>query len=283
MLMSKLGTRRAMSPFRSLLLLSTVFALTTLACATSPTGRFQTITYSGLQMADMGTAAFEEMRAKMPRSQNTAQVRLVECVANRIVGVITPADLGQVVVRQWEVELFEDPTANAFALPGGKMGVNTGLLDVAATPSQLAAVMGHEVAHVLARHGNARMSSQRVAGGLMAGAGMIVGADSPQKQATMAALGLGLEYGLLKPYGRGQESEADEMGLIYMARAGFDPREAVTLWQNMARSSGGQAPPEFMSTHPSNATRIAQLRAEMPEAVAEYERVVASGGRANCR
>ena len=251
--------------------------------ATSPTGRFQTITYSGLQMADMGTAAFEEMRAKMPRSQNTAQVRLVECVANRIVGVLTPTDMGAAVVRQWEVELFEDSTANAFALPGGKMGVHTGLLDVATTPSQLAAVMGHEVAHVLARHGNARMSSQRVAGGLMAGAGMIVGADSPQKQATMAALGLGLEYGLLKPYGRGQESEADEMGLIYMARAGFDPREAVTLWQNMARSSGGQAPPEFMSTHPSNATRIAKLQAEMPEAIAEYERVVASGGRANCR
>ena len=282
MLISKLSTRRVMSPFRSLLLLSTVFAAATLACATSPTGRFQTITYSGLQMADMGTAAFEEMRAKMPRSQNAAQVQLVECVANRIVGVLTPADMGEAVVRQWEVELFEDSTANAFALPGGKMGVHTGLLDVATTPSQLAAVMGHEVAHVLARHGNARMSSQRVAGGLMAGAGMI-GADSPQKQATMAALGLGLEFGLLKPYGRGQESEADEMGLVYMARAGFDPREAVTLWQNMARSSGGQAPPEFMSTHPSNATRIAKLQAEMPEAVAEYERVVASGGRANCR
>ena len=111
----------------------------------------------------------------------------------------------------------------------------------------------------------------------------MLGGDSPQKQQTMAALGLGLEYGLLKPYGRGQESEADEMGILLMARAGFDPRESVTLWENMGRAAAGPAPPEFMSTHPSNATRIANLRAKMPAAVAEYERVAASGGRANCR
>jgi predicted Zn-dependent protease len=116
----------------------------------------------------------------------------------------------------------------------------------------------------------------------MAGAGIIVGSDTPQKQALMAALGLGMEFGILKPYGRGQESEADEMGLRLMARAGFDPREAVTLWQNMGRASSGQAPPEFMSTHPSNTTRISRLRAAMPGALAAYERLPASG-RANCR
>ena len=273
---AKLNPRRGLF---SILLLS---AVTMMACATSPTGRFQTITYSGQQMAEMGTAAFEEMRLKMPRSQNAAQTRYVRCIADRIVNVLTPQDMRSIVVRKWEVELFEASSANAFALPGGKMGVHSGLLAVAANPSQLAAVMGHEVAHVLARHGNARMSSQRVATGLMVGAGIIVGSDTPQKQALMAALGLGMEFGILKPYGRGQESEADEMGLRLMARAGFDPREAVTLWQNMGRASSGQAPPEFMSTHPSNTTRISRLRAAMPGALAAYERLPASG-RANCR
>lgn len=270
------------NPRRGLFLIWILTAVTMLACATSPTGRYQTITYSGLQMADMGTAAFEEMRAKIPRSRNAAQTRYVQCIADRIVNVLTPQDLSLIVVRQWEVELFEESSANAFALPGGKMGVHTGLLNVATTQSQLAAVMGHEVAHVLARHGNARMSSQRVSSGLMTGAAMIIGSDTPQKQAAMAALGLGLEFGVLKPYGRGQESEADEMGLLLMARAGFDPREAVTLWGNMGRASKGQAPPEFMSTHPSNITRIRRLRAAMPGALAEYGKVLASGGRATC-
>lgn len=274
-LMSKLISKP--NPRRGLFLILLLTAVTMLACATSPTGRFQTITYSGLQMADMGTAAFEEMRAKMPRSQDAAQTRYVQCIADRIVNVLTPQDMGPIVVRQWEVELFDESSANAFALPGGKMGVHTGLLGVATTQSQVAAVMGHEVAHVLARHGNARMSSQRVTSGLMAGAGMVV-----TNPAVMAALGLGMEFGVLKPYGRGQESEADEMGVLLMARAGFDPRESVTLWQNMGRASGGQAPPEFMSTHPSSTTRISRLRALMPAALAEYQRLPSSG-RANCR
>ncbi|MBJ19561.1 MAG: M48 family metallopeptidase [bacterium] len=268
------------------LLISLVFLATAsigVGCATSPTGRSQLILHSADQMAQMGTSAFTEMKSKTPRSSNSSQTALVRCVANSITSILTPADTRSVSVGQWEVELFDDPTANAFALPGGKMGVHTGLLDVATTPAQLAAVMGHEVAHVLARHGNERISQSTSAQVVMGAVAVMAGADTPARQQAMAALGLGVQYGILMPFGRGQESEADIVGLGLMARAGFDPRQSVTLWQNMARASSGQAPPEFMSTHPSNQTRISDLRAAMPQAIVLYDRAVSTGHRANCQ
>jgi predicted Zn-dependent protease len=252
-----------------------------LACATSPTGRTQMLIRSGPEMASMGTAAFQQMQSELPRSESVPKTARVRCVAESIVAVLTPEELAPIVVHGWEVELFEDPTANAFALPGGKMGVHTGLLEVAVTPSQLAAVMGHEVGHVLARHGNERVSQTTLAQGGLIAVAILTGADTPEKQQVLAALGVGTQLGLMK-FSRDHESEADELGLRLMARAGFDPREAVTLWQRMGET-GGPRPPEFASTHPSHATRIRRLQASMPRAVAVYEQVVAAGGRTRCR
>ena len=250
-----------------------------LGCATSPTGRRTIILNSGPEMAAMGVAAFTQMRAELPRSNNAGQRALVQCVADSITSVLTPQDLGAVVVQGWEVELFEDASANAFALPGGKMGVHTGLLNVARSPSQLAAVMGHEVAHVLARHGNERMSGQMASQMGMGALTILAGGASPEKQKLLGLLGVGTQLGMMK-FSRTHESEADIMGLKLMARAGFDPTESVALWQNMGASSGGQAPPEFMSTHPSHVTRISDLRAAMPEALALYN---PNGPGSRCR
>jgi len=251
-------------------------------CATSMTGQQQILLFPESQMASMGATAFTDMKSKTPKATSSTQVTYVRCVANAVTSVVTPEQLAKVSVTSWEVEVFEDETANAFALPGGKIGVHTGLLPVANTPGQLAAVLGHEVGHVLDRHGNARMSQTTIAQtGMQLGA-VLLGANTPEKQALMGALGLGVQYGVLMPYGRGQESAADVIGLELMARAGFDPRESVTLWENMARA-GGTAPPEFMSTHPSSTTRIAQLQAKIPEVMPLYEQAIAAGRRPNCK
>jgi predicted Zn-dependent protease len=238
---------------------------------------------SEAEMAQMGSAAFAEMQTQTPRSNDSSETAYVECVATSITAILTREELRPVAVRSWEVELFEDPTANAFALPGGKIGVHTGLLTVATTPSQLATVLGHEVGHVLARHGNERVSQSTVVQSGMSVAAIMVGADTPEKEMLFGALGIGAQYGILMPFGRQQESEADTIGLELMARAGFDPRESVTLWENMGRASAGQAPPEFMSTHPSHTTRISQLQAAMPKAIEMQEQAIAAGRRPNCR
>lgn len=253
-----------------------------LACATSPTGRMQIITESEATMAQMGIAAFEEIKAERTRSDNAAQRRLVQCVADSITNVLRPEDMNGVLVQSWQTELFEDESANAFALPGGRMGVHTGLLDVTESPAQLAAVMGHEVGHVLARHGAERVSSGKLSTFGM-GVAQIWASGNPEGRADiLQALGVGVQLGMLK-YSRTHESEADEIGLMLMARAGFDPREAVALWQNMGRASGGAAPPEFLSTHPSGTTRIAELREAMPRAMEKYEEARAAGRRPSCR
>jgi len=254
------------------------------ACATSPTGRSQILLNSEAEMAEMGRLAFAEMQTKTPRSTNSGRTRYVRCVADAITATLTPDELRLLSVDRWEVELFEDPTANAFALPGGKIGVHTGLLDVATTQAQLAAVLGHEVGHVLARHGNERVSQQMLAQSGLQALQVMLEEDSPEKQQLYAALGAGVvQYGVLMPFGRQQESEADSIGLKLMASAGFDPRESVTLWRNMARASGGQSPPEFLSTHPSDTTRISRLEAEMSEAIPIFEQARASGHHPNCR
>lgn len=253
-----------------------------IGCATSMTGRQQLLLYPESQMAQMGAAAFTDLQSKTPRSASSAKVTYVRCVANAITQVVAPERMRAVSVASWEVELFEDETANAFALPGGKIGVHTGLLQVATTPGQLAAVLGHEVGHVLDRHSNARVSQGTLADVGMQFGSILLGAETPQKQALMAALGVGVQYGALMPFSRGQESDADLIGLELMARAGFDPNESVTLWQNMARA-GGAAPPEFLSTHPSSTTRISQLQAAIPKVMPLYQQAQAAGRRPSCR
>jgi predicted Zn-dependent protease len=164
------------------------------------------------------------------------------------------------------------PLANAFCLPGGKIVVFTGILPYAKTEAGLATVMGHEMAHAIARHGSQRLLRSSMAQTVMMGASFSIGdMDPQQRQAVMAALGAGAQYGVLLPFSRDHEAEADEMGLIYMARAHYDPRESISFWERMSES-GGRTPPEFMSTHPAHETRIERLRAAMPKAIAEYER-----------
>ncbi|MGD8875104.1 MAG: M48 family metallopeptidase, partial [Gammaproteobacteria bacterium] len=186
------------------------------------------------------------------------------------------------VSGNWEVVVFNDSDANAFALPGGKIGVYTGLLKVAENQDQLATVIGHEVAHVLARHSNERVS-QKFA--VEQGLSLISAIANPQSgtgQTLMGLLGVGAQYGVLMPYSRIQESEADILGLDLMARAGFDPRESTRLWINMGRAGGGQ-PPEFLSTHPSHSTRISDLNAHMPVALQLQSRARQQGKRPVCR
>lgn len=251
-------------------------------CATSLTGQQQFLLYPESQMAQMGNAAFTDLQSKTPRSSNSTKVTYVRCVANAITQVVPPDQARAVSVTGWEVELFEDKTANAFALPGGKIGVHTGLLDVATSPGQLAAVLGHEVGHVLDRHSNARVSQSTLLDTGMQFGAILLGTNTLQKQALMGALGVGLQYGVQLPFGRDQESAADQIGLELMARAGFDPNESVTLWQNMARA-GGASPPEFMSTHPSSTTRISRLEAHIPKVMPLYQQAQAAGRRPSCK
>jgi predicted Zn-dependent protease len=182
---------------------------------------------------------------------------------------------------QWTV-VNDDNMVNAWALPGGKSAVYTGMLRMAKSDDELAVVMGHEASHAIARHAGERISSNMVIQGALQGTSMALGDMSPAaQQATMAALGLGSNVGVLLPWSRMQESEADEMGLLIAADAGYDPRAAVTLWQRMAEQSG--SPPEFLSTHPSENTRIARLQKLMPRALAAWEAAKARDGGAASR
>jgi predicted Zn-dependent protease len=172
----------------------------------------------------------------------------------------------------WEVNVLQSDEANAFCLPGGKMAVYTGLIPVAQNSDALAVVMGHEIAHALLRHGAQRMAQQKLTQiGQMAGAAS--GMDPQQQQMMMSAMG----YGYLLPYARSHETQADEVGLMLAAAACFNPEEAVPLWQRMSQASGGQAPPEFSSTHPNPGTRIQNLQALMPKAMQYRQRFCTEG------
>ena len=177
----------------------------------------------------------------------------------------------------WAVSLVESPQVNAFCLPGGKICVYTGILPVAQSETGLAVVMGHEMAHATLRHGSERVFQQNQTQTLLAGVNFSLGnMNYEQRRMIMGAIGAGAQYGYLLPFGRDHESEADSVGLRYMAKAGYDPREALAFWQRMGQASGGKGQPEFMSTHPSHDTRISRLKAMMPEALQLFEQ---SGGR----
>ncbi|UTT86032.1 M48 family metallopeptidase [Vibrio pelagius] len=228
------------------------------ACSSSPTGRNQILLFSDQDMSQLGAQSFEQMKQQQKISQDAKTNAYVQCVTNSITKHIPKQGFDE-----WEVVVFESDQVNAFALPGGKIGVYTGLLKVAVNQDQLATVIGHEIAHVIADHSNERLSQTQLANTGLSITGAALGASeyAQYKGMTMAALGLGVQYGVILPYGRTQESEADIVGLRYMADAGFDPNQSVNLWQNMAKASGGNQPPELLSTHPSHSTRIQDLRA----------------------
>ena len=245
------------------------------SCATSPTGRPQLHLIPDEQMNQMGIAAYEELKKKTPQSNDTSKKRYVACVADAITHEVN-------LNTQWEVTVFKDKAVNAFALPGGKIGVYTGLLQVTENQSQLAAVIAHEVAHVIAEHANARVSASYATGASLKLVEVITGATTPGKQRLFGLLGVGAQYGVLMPYGRDQESEADLLGLDYMAIAGFDPRESVVLWRNMSKQGGAQ-PPEILSTHPADQSRIRDLNTRMPHALKLYEAARAKGKKPKCK
>lgn len=243
------------------------------ACATSPTGRSQLIFMPESQVDTMGVQAFAQMKKKTPISRNARTNQFVQCVARAIT---------REVGGQWEAVVFEDDDINAFALPGGKIGVYTGLLKLTANnQDQLATVIGHEVAHVLSHHSNERLSQETAVKGGLALTQAIAAPQTTTGQAAMAMLGLGAQYGVLMPYSRLHESEADNLGLDLMAKAGFNPRESVILWQKMAQASKGQ-PPEFLSTHPSHSTRIQDLQNQMPRALQLQQQAQAMGKQPHC-
>lgn len=233
----------------------------------------------------LGLQAYEEIlsqeRPVDPNSQVAQQVREI---AKRLVAKVDVVEAALAAEHglqpqhfarefEWDVNVIQSDQANAFCLPGGKMAVYTGLLPVAQNADAVAVVMGHEIAHALLRHGAQRMSQQKLTQiGQMAGA--MSGMDASQQQMVMAAMG----YGYLLPYARGHETQADEVGLMLAAAACFNPQEAVPLWERMSEASGGQAPPEFSSTHPNPGTRIQNLTALMPKAMAYRQKFCAQAG-----
>lgn len=250
-----------------------VVTLTLAACAASPTGRSQLLLVSDAEVNRMGSQAYQQMRAELEPSRDRAKVTMVNCITEALVMQLDEPHAPDT----WEVTVFADDMINAFALPGGYIGVFEGLMNVAEDQHQLAAVIGHEIAHVTARHGAERISRHQATGFAV---NVLGGATGSQQ--TAALLGLGAQVGLLLPFGRAQETEADLLGLDYMARAGFNPAGAVKLWNNMAQASGRGGPPTFLSTHPTSDSRIRDLNNRMPRAMELYREAQARGLRPAC-
>ena len=256
-----------------------VLAALPAGCSTSPTGRTQLKLFPSEQVAQMGESAYEQMRRTEPVAGDTPASRYVECVARAVTAAV-PAPRGG---GRGEVTVFRGDQVNAFALPGGNIGVYTGLLRAARTPAQVAAVVGHEIGHVQAEHANARLSTQYAADAGLSLIQVLGRGTALEGQNAMALLGLGAQVGLLLPFSRAQEREADLLGLNYMAQAGFDPEAAIELWRNMGEVAGaGAGGPAFLSTHPSGEDRISALRDALPQAREHFRQARAQGRHPQC-
>lgn len=241
------------------------------------TGRKQLVDISQEQEMQLGLQSYREIlsQERVVSPQNK-EAQLVREIAVRLIKAVHQLDPKADPGFEWEANLIQSDQANAFALPGGKIAVYTGIFPVAANADGLAAVMGHEIAHAIARHGAERMAYQKlVQVGSMAAGVSVSNMDPGMQRMVMGALGVGANLGVLLPFSREHESEADHMGLMFAAAACFDPREAPKLWERMGAGSKGQ-PSEFSSTHPSHETRIRQLNEWMPEAL-EIRRKACSG------
>ena len=240
-------------------------------CSTVPeTGRSQMNLFSSEQEMQLGLTEFDKMKKEVPISKDPAANAMVQRVGKRIAAV------AQLTGAQWEFVVFESKEANAFCLPGGKVGIYTGILPICQDDAGLAAVMGHEVAHAVARHGGERMTQAQALNTVGQVGGALMGSSKYSEWAPLAtqAYGVGAQLGVALPHSRAQESEADEIGILYMARAGYDPRAAVSFWERFAdynNARGGSATSWFLSTHPTDAARIAHLKELLPKAEADYQ------------
>ena len=236
---------------------------------TNPAGRSARVALSPEQEQALGLQSYQQVLQQTETIDSGPELATVQRVAARL----ARATGAEAKDFDWRVSLVRSPQINAFCLPGGKIVVYNGILTVANGEAGLATVMGHEMAHATARHGSERLFAQRATQTLMTGVQVSLGDMSyEQQRAVMGALGAGAQYGILMPFGRDHESEADKIGLMYMARAGYDPRQAIAFWERMSEAGDRNEPPEFMSTHPSHGTRIERLKALLPEAMAEYQR-----------
>lgn len=275
-----LNARTSLRRSNTLWLVCAVAAmLVTTGCQTNPyTGRWQLMMVPMSQEMQLGAQAYSQVQhdPKLKPSTDPREIDPVKRVAARVIEAAKKSKYSDIANQfEWEVTVIkDDKTMNAFALPGGKIAVYTGIFPVAKTEAGLAAVMGHEVVHALARHGGERMSQNTLAQTTLQAIGIalgVSGANPVLSQAGMAALGVGTQVGVLLPFSRKHESEADYVGVLLAAEAGYDPREAIRLWTRMGELSGGKEPSEFLSTHPNHETRIQQLEEWMTEAVPIFE------------
>jgi predicted Zn-dependent protease len=263
---------------KKILLLTIVLSIF-YSCATVPvTGRKQLSLVSNDEIISMSAQEYKKVLDSSKLSNNQEQVQMIKRVGTRIEKAVEQymASKGlssQLAGFNWEFNLIQDDkTVNAWCMPGGKVAFYTAILPICKDETGVAIVMGHEVAHAIANHGRERMSEGMIANGLLGTLGAAAGQNpSLTSQIFMQAVGMGTNVGMLK-FSRGNESEADHIGLIFMAMAGYDPNEAPLFWERMTAQAGGQKPPEFLSTHPSDATRIADLKKWMPEAMQYYKK-----------
>ncbi len=251
-----------------LLSCGTSVTLFTLGCQQVPvTNRKQLLLSSEASENELGLTAYQEVLKSEPLTENQKAVEMVRRVGQRIAAVANRPDF------DWEFNVIESETQNAFCLPGGKVAVYTGILPVCENEAGLAVVMSHEVAHAIARHGGERMTYQTAQNLGKSAVGYVMQKQEEQKQKiVLTAYGAASEYGVILPYSRKHEMEADQIGVMLMAKAGYDPSEAPVFWERFSATKTGAAPMEFMSTHPSDAHRASALRELLSEAMTYYEK-----------
>ena len=260
------------------IMLSLIVSFMVVSCSSVPvTGRKQLNIIPQGQMLSMSFQEYGTFLKANKLSTNPDQVALVKRVGGRVqqavIRYMAEKNMSDLIKDyQWEFNTVESKEVNAWCMPGGKVVVYTGILPVTGDETGLAVVLGHEIAHAIAQHGGERMSQQLIAQyGGMALETALQNKPAETRSLWMSVYGVGAQYGALLPYSRLQESEADHMGIIFMAMAGYDPGKAVAFWERMSAQAGGQKPPEFMSTHPADETRIAAIKQWMPEAMKYYK------------
>ena len=255
-------------------LTSLLIGILVAGCQTAPvTKRRQLLMMSSERENAMGLTAYQEVLQDEPLTKDEQMVEMVRRVGRRIAAVAERPDF------DWEFNVIESETQNAFCLPGGKVAVYTGILPVCRTEAGLAVVMSHEIGHAIARHGGERMSLQTVQNTARDALKYVMQEkDDDTQKIILAAYGAGSQYGAILPYSRKHELEADHIGIMLMAKAGYDPSEAPAFWERFAASKDGQTPVEFLSTHPSDARRSAALRELLPEAMDLYQQVPKKAG-----